>query len=46
MQLDLQRRDPLGSLPPAKFVARPPPTVCVLKLTPPSNEDCREVLDV
>ena len=45
MQSDLQRRAPMGSLPTAKVVARLPPTVCVLQLTPPSEEDCREVLD-
>ena len=46
MQSDLQWRDPKGSLPTAKVVARPPPAACILQLTPPSDEDCREMLDV
>ena len=40
MQSDLQRRDPWGSFPAASGVAEPPPTVLVLQLTSPSEEDC------
>ena len=46
MQSALQRRDPWGSFPAAKDVAEPPPTVLVLQLTPPSEEDCRGMLDL